>query len=54
MLILVTNQINNAAGRNSCVDKSCFGNCPIAEACQINCPIFMCSLKVAPPETPAN
>ena len=52
MLILVTNQINRA-GRKSREGNSCFGNCPMAEECQFNCPIFMCRIKFAASETPA-
>lgn len=51
MLILVTNQINNVSGRKSREGKSCFGNCPMAEECQLNCPIFMCSIKVGSSKT---
>ncbi len=47
MLILVTSQINSTAGGKSRVDTSCIGNCPMAEECQLNCPIFMCSIKIS-------
>lgn len=50
MLILVTSQMNSATDRKlkSCVGKPCVGNCPMAEECQLNCPIFMCSIKISP------